>query len=148
MRARSGFSLAELVIVVAIVSILAAMALPRLPYEALGRKRGEVSAAQMAARLRLTRQLAITNAATNRTGFRLEMIGGAPYKAYRIVNADTADVVVSDTIDEKVLCTGTSVMTFNSLGALVEGQAQLTFSAEGQTATLSVVGATGAVIYE
>ena len=148
MVGRRGFTLAELILVVAMVSILVAMAVPRLPYEVIGRKQCEVSAAKMAAHLRLTRQLAITNAATNRTGFRLEMTGAAPYDAYQIVSVDTSEVVASGVIDERVLCTGANAMTFDPLGVLVESQAQLTFSAEGKTVTLSVVPATGVVTWE
>ena len=145
---RRGFSLAELVLVVAMLGILAAVTIPRLPHEVIGRKRCEVSAAKMAGHLRWTRQLAITNAAANPTGFRLEMTGDAPYEAYRIVNAETAEVVASESINEGVLCTGTNTIAFNPLGALIEGRAQLEFSAEGKTVALSVVAATGTVIYE
>ncbi|MBN1360705.1 MAG: type II secretion system protein [Sedimentisphaerales bacterium] len=145
MRRRVAFSLTELVIVVAILGVLAVVTVPRLQLGALHRRQAEVAAAKMAADLRLTRRLAVANAATNNRGFELNMTGGAPYGGYEIANRDTHEVIASHAIDSRVCCTGTSKFKFGPLGTLDEDQAQLTFSADGKTVVVSVVRATGMV---
>ena len=146
MRTQRAFTLVEVLVVVIILGALTVIAVPRLPVGALHRGKVEVAAAKIVADLRLTRQLAISNAATNARGFTLNMIGRAPYGAYEIVNESTRETVVSRVIDPVATCQGTSTFEFGPLGSLEDYyDPQLRVSADGKTVVISVVRATGMV---
>jgi prepilin-type N-terminal cleavage/methylation domain-containing protein len=145
MLIRKAFTLVEVLVVVAILGVLAAVTVPRLQFDTIHRRQAEAAAAKMAADLRLTRRLAIANAATNHKGFELDMTGNPPYEGYEIANRDTGEIVAAHTIELHVCCAGTSTFKFNPLGVLDQDEAQLTFSAADETVTVSVVRATGIV---
>jgi prepilin-type N-terminal cleavage/methylation domain-containing protein len=146
MRTQRAFTLMEVVVVVVILAALAVIAVPRLPLEALRRRKVEVVAEKIVTDLRLTRRLAISNAATNNEGFELDMIGDAPYEAYEIANRKTKVVVASHLIDPAVTCTGDREFKFRPLGNLEHPDLRcLTVSADGKSRTLTVIPATGMV---
>lgn len=70
MRPGAGFSLIELVIVVTIIAILAAMAIPRFG-NSIARQRAEAAACRVAADLKLARRHAIQTSATQTVTFEL-----------------------------------------------------------------------------
>jgi len=78
-------TLLELLAVVAIVGILAALTVPRLADSAAWSVRGEKCAAQVAAALKLARRLAVENGATNPTGYAVE----CTQASYRLLNLTT-----------------------------------------------------------
>jgi prepilin-type N-terminal cleavage/methylation domain-containing protein len=148
MWARRAFTLVEVLVVVLMLGAVAVIAIPRLSVAVLHREQVEVDAAKLVAALRLTRQLAITNAATNSDGFELDMIGRAPYADYEIEDRKNRTVVASGTIDPDVACTGASRFRFGPLGNLEEHDRRgtdLVLTADDRTVTISVVPATGMV---
>lgn len=143
---KKAFSLAELVLVVLILGILALVAVPRLQFATLRRQKADTVARKIATDLRLTRRLAVGNAALNVSGYALNMTGSSPYSGYKIVNLDNDEVIESHTIDSDVSCTSGSTFEFGPLGNLLPGSdTQLQVSAEGKVYTLTVISATGAV---
>jgi len=142
----TGFSLAELIIVVAIIAIMALVAVPRMQFGALRRKKAEVAASKIVTDLRHTRLLAITNAAENVDGYSLNMTGGAPYSGYEIRNRQTSEVVDTYSIDSEVSCTGGSQFNFGPLGNLLSGSGTtVTVSSEGKSFSITIISATGMV---
>jgi len=146
-RFPTGYSLAELILIVLILAALTAVAVPRMQFAALRRQKADTVARKIATDLRLTRRLAITNAAENVYGYALNMTGGSPYSGYEIVDLETSEVVDSHSIDSEVSCTGGSSFEFGPLGNQTGGigGTQLTVTSEGKSFTVTVVSATGAV---
>jgi type II secretory pathway pseudopilin PulG len=143
---KSAFGLVELLIVVMWLGIFAAIAVPRLNFAAISKQQAETIAWKIVTDLRLTRRLAISDAATNSKGFDLNMLGEGPYTGFEIENADTKAIVVTHTIDPDVSVTGDGKFKFTPLGNLQTGGVlQLTVSAEGKSFTITVFPATGTV---
>jgi len=145
-KIEAGFSLAELVIIVLILGALTFIAVPKLQFATLRRQKADTVASKIATDLRFTRQLAITNAAENISGYQLSMTGAGPYNGYDIINSETFEIVESYSIDSDISCTGGSLFKFGPLGNLLAGSgSQLTVSSEGKSFTINIVSATGMV---
>lgn len=145
-RQAQAFTLAELIIVVAIIAVFSAVAVPRLNYGVIWKTKADTTARKIVTDLRRTRSQAISQAATNTVGFSLNMVASAPYSSYRIENLDTSEVVDTLTIDSDVSCSGGALFKFGPLGNLLSGSnTQLTVSASGKTFTITVTQATGRV---
>jgi Tfp pilus assembly protein FimT len=145
-RNRRAFSLAELVLIVMILAVMAFVAVPRMQFATLRRQKADTSARKIATDLKLTRRLAVCNAAVNVNGYGLWMLGTSPYPFYRIRNLATNQFIDSYDIDADVACTGGSRFEFGPLGNLLAGSdTQLTVSAEGKSFTITIISATGAV---
>jgi Tfp pilus assembly protein FimT len=143
---KTAFTLAELLIAVLFLGIFAVVAVPRMQMSLLERYKSKSAAQKIITDLRLVRNLAITEAASNTAGFALQMAGTSPFSGYSVVNLATGEVVSSHTIDTKVSCNGGSLFKFGPLGNLLAGSdTQLVFSASGKTSTISLIPATGAV---
>ena len=141
---RRAFSLVELMLMVAILGIFAAVAIPRLDYAIVRRYKAEATAKKILIGLRLARALAISEAAINSKGFDLNMPGGSPYSGFEIENANTKATVETRTIDSDVSVTGAAKFKFTLLGALQTGSdLLLTVSAEGKSFTITVSGVMG-----
>jgi prepilin-type N-terminal cleavage/methylation domain-containing protein len=146
MRRPSAYTLAELLIVVAILSALAVVAVPRLQFAAVRQRKAEAAALDLASALRRTRSLAILYAATNTAGYRLQLTKAGQTTSYQIVNLGDSSTVDSRTLDSAVTTAGGQSFQFTSLGALKAGSdSSLTVSADGRTCTITVVSATGMV---
>ena len=143
-RFRRGFSLVEAVLVVVFLGIFALIAVPRLNWALVKRYKAEAQAKKIVTDLRLTRRLAISDAANNSAGFELKMLGGGSYTGYEIENSDTLATVASHAIDSDVAVTGDSSFQFEPLGNLQgAGNLELTVSAEGKVLTITIIQATG-----
>ena len=143
---RQAFTIVELLIIMMIVAVLAVIAVPRLQFATVRRKKADATARKIVTDLRRTRGLAIADAATNTDGFKLKMSGSAPYDEYEIENKDTGETVDSHTIDSAVSCTGGNEFEFGPLGNLLSGSdTQLAVSADGKTFTITVIPATGMI---
>jgi len=139
---KTGYSLAEVIIVVLILGVLTFIAVPRLNFGALRSRQAWTVAKTLVTDLRRTRTLAIVNAATNTTGFSLQISGSN----YTIVDDSNSTTVDSLTIDSHITCGGDTQFLFGPLGSLRTGSGTgLTVSSEGKTYTISVVSATGIV---
>ena len=137
--------MAEMIVVVMIIGALAFIAIPRLNFAALHHKQAHTIAKKIITDLRRTRTLAISKAANNPAGYRLQMVGSSPYASYQIVDTNSSGTVVdSQTIDSPVSCTGGSQFGFGPLGNLLTGSGTtLSVSSEGKTYTITVITGTG-----
>jgi prepilin-type N-terminal cleavage/methylation domain-containing protein len=143
---RKAVTLIELIIVVLIIGALTYAAVPRLQFGALYRKQAHGVAKKIVTDLRRARTMAISNAASNPSGYKLRMAGSAPYHSYEIINNATSQVVDSLTIESEISCTGTNEFSFGPLGNLIStGGTTLTVSADGKSFTITVITATGIV---
>ncbi len=138
---KTGFSLIELIVIVLIVGALTFIAVPRMNFAALYRKQAHTVAKKIATDLRRTRTLAISNAATNPTGFTLRITGST----YQIIDDSNSVTVDTQTIDSHISCGGGNEFRFGPLGNLRTAGTPLTVSAEGRTYTITVISGTGIV---
>ena len=141
-----AYCLTELIIAVLFVSILAAIAVPRLNFSLTTEKDAQATAKKIATDLRRARQLAISDAVNNTAGYKLRMNGSSPYATYDIVNLDTAAVVDSHTIPSGVDCTTGSDFSFGPMGNLLTGSdSQIDVDGSDMSLTITVTSATGMV---
>ena len=141
---RNAHTLAELVVVVMILGIMAGIAIPRLQFQAVQKKKLEAATLKMVADLRRCRSMALRDAATNAKGFALQRIGN-PWTGYQIDDLDSHATVDSITLDSSITATGDNKYEFGPLGNLSAGSGVITLSADGKSYTISFVAATGAV---
>jgi len=146
----AGYSLVEIIIIVLWVGILAAIAVPRLNFTIITRQKADNITWKVVTDLRLTRRLAISDAANNTKGFKLKMVGSVPYTSYEIENVDTHVTVATHTLEPGVTITCPQGITFEfgPLGNLEPGSAEemeIHVSGEGRSFTLTILKATGAV---
>jgi Tfp pilus assembly protein FimT len=140
-----------MLVALAIMGVMAALVVPRLSYGLVRHKKAEVAAYKLMTDLRLTRSMAIRDAATNDKGYKLEMTGSAPYSGYTIKNYTTLVVVGTHTFESGVAvsCPGVKKFVYMPLGNLKndESGTQITVTADGMTyrLTLDAVSATGSV---
>jgi type II secretory pathway pseudopilin PulG len=141
-----AFSLVEAILAVLFIGIFVAIAAPRLNFAIISKNKAEITAKKIVTDLRRTRRMAISDAAENTRGFKLNMVGPNPYTGYAIENNDTLETVDSHTIDSVISCTGGSMFDFGPLGNLKPASdTRLTVSAEGKTFTITIVPATGMI---
>ena len=145
-----AFSFIEVMIILVWIGILAAIAVPRLNFAIISKQKAENITMKVVTDLRLTRRLAISDAANNTKGFKLKMVGSSPYASYEIENDDTHVTVATHTLDPGVTITCPSGITFafGPLGNLDPGSAdemEIKVSAEGRSFTITILKATGAV---
>lgn len=144
-KIHKAYSLAELILVVMFVGILAAIAVPRINFGIISKQKVDTVTKKMVTDLRRTRSLAITNAATNSKGFEIKMTGSQPYSGYEIMSHDTHDIVDSHTFDSDIVCSGSKLFRFTTMGNLEDTSGNLKISAEGRSFTITVVPATGMI---
>jgi len=140
--------LVEAILIVLWLGILAAIAVPRLNRAAISKHKAETAARKIVTDLRLTRRLAISEAAVNTKGFQLKMVGPSPYTSYEIESVDTHVTVATHTLDPGVTITCPTGITFafGPLGNTKTGSASgLTISAGGRSFTITIIPATGTV---
>jgi type II secretory pathway pseudopilin PulG len=146
MRMPKGHTLAELLVIVLIVGVLASVAIPRFSLGTGGRREAEMEARKIITDLRRTRSLAILHAATHPKGFALEIRHQGTSTQCEILDLDDSTVIDSRRVAKGVRCTGATRFSFGGLGALTgSGPASLEVSASGTTFELAVVPSTGSV---
>ncbi len=167
-KKKNAHTLIELILVILILAAVAFIAIPKLQFATVYRKQADTVARKIVTDLRRTRQLAISNAATNTDGFQLKMSGisatpipvpvpalillAAPaavplgYTGYEIINLNTGTTIDSHTIDSVIRCTGGKYFSFGPLGNLKAGSGtQLTIAARGKSFIISITSATGMI---
>ena len=135
---RAGFTLVELILVIAVLAILVSIAIPRIGWDAMGKVQAETAAKQFSGYLKLARSLAITHASSNSSGYKVVLSG--PFTSYSIINASTSEVVKGPiNIPEGVSCSGDSEFQFTPLGQLQGGSTlTLQFTKSGDTTVVTV----------
>ena len=116
---KAAFSFVELIIIVLILGIFALIAVPRFNYALISKQKAETTARKIITDLRLTRRLAISDAANNVKGFELKMVGNT----FELENVNTHTTVSSFPIDSDVtvICPTGSRFIFGPLGNLKPG---------------------------
>lgn len=143
-----GYSFVELVVVLALMSALAAIAVPRLQFVAVERKQAQATAETLVSSLRRTRSLALREAVSAPQGFSLTLESSTPPTAYAIKNVATGRVVDRHTLAEPTRIedlNGTSFW-FGPYGNLQEGSAtHLRIHSGSWNTRITVTAATGMV---
>jgi type II secretory pathway pseudopilin PulG len=146
-RRTSGISYIELLFVLALLGILAAVAAPRLQMGAVAKQTARTFARQITADLRYTRQLALTHAAGNPEGFELVMNGSGSYSGYSIRNRQSGEILQTSPISPDIQCSGGSTFSFGPLGNLLAGSGTaLQAGAGDERYSITVISATGTVL--
>ncbi len=144
-RQPRAFTVTELLIIVVVVGVLAAIAMPRLDFSVISRRKAEVTAKRIVTDLRRTRRLAIAHAA-KRSSFKLVMTGSDAYTGYEIISSALGQVVDSYSIDPDVTCTGGQTFRFGPKGELLTDSSNpLMVSSRGKTYTIRITRETGMV---
>lgn len=144
---KRGISFVEVLFVLVLLGILAAVALPRLQMGAVNKQTARTFARQLAADLRYTRQLALTEAASNPHGFELVMSGSGRYSGYEICNRQTSAIVYTYPVSPDIQCTGGGTFSFGPLGNLLPGSDTVLQVAAGEESySIAIFPATGSVL--
>jgi Tfp pilus assembly protein FimT len=138
---RNAHTLAELVVVVMILGVMASIAIPRLQFQAVQKKKLEAASLKMVADLRRCRSMALRDAATNSKGFEIKFDGDD----YVIDDLDSKDTIDSIVMDTSISVSADAKYDFGPLGNLTKGGSDITLSADGKSYSISFVAATGAV---
>ena len=142
---RAGFTLIELIMVVAVLAILMSIAIPRMGWGTIGKYQAESAARNFSGHLKLARSLAISNAGGNATGYKVVLTG----PSYSVINAATSAVVKGPfEIPEGVICAGADEFHFTPVGLLQgDTEKKLEFSGPDYTALVTVT-ATGRITFQ
>jgi len=135
---KAGFTLVELVMVVAVLAILVSIAIPRIGWGTMGEVQAETAARRFSGYLKLSRSLAITHASSNSSGYKVVLSGA--FTSYSVINVATSEVVKRPVdIPEGVSCSGDSEFQFTPLGQLQSGGTlTLQFTKSGDTTAVTV----------
>jgi type II secretory pathway pseudopilin PulG len=139
---RNAHTLTELVVVVMILGIMAGIAIPRLQFGAVRKKKLEAASLKVVADLRRCRSMALRDAATNTKGFELKFSGDD----YVLDDLDSHDTIDSIDVDDSISVSADAKYDFGPLGNLTKGGTDITLSADGKSYSISLVAATGAVL--
>jgi len=145
---KGGYNFVELMLVLAIMSAIAVIAIPRLQFGAVARKQAEATAQTLVSSLRRTRSLALREAVTAPQGITLTLGGVSPHRYYEIKNAQTGFVMDRHELEESIDVAGLdgTSFRFGPYGNLQQGSATQLRVTHGSWSTLiTVTAATGMV---
>jgi prepilin-type N-terminal cleavage/methylation domain-containing protein len=140
---RKAVTLVELLIVVLIIGVMAFIAVPRMGLSIISGGKAQTASQQIAAAIRYTRSLAITNAATNSRGFSFNMTTDPT--GYKIEDlTPPTHIVETGSIAKGVTCSAGS-FEFGPLGNKLRGDSSMTVEAGGKKFKITVISTTGMV---
>ncbi len=145
---KKAFTFVEIAMVMLLIGVLVVISVPRMNFSFIEKQKADWQARKIVTDLNRTRGLAISNAATNTTGFSLRMTGSEPYSEYKIIDLSTSTTITNGTfsIDSDVTCTDGSIFEFGPLGNLKTGSdTEIKVSAKGKIFTINITPATGMV---
>ncbi|MCH7556605.1 MAG: prepilin-type N-terminal cleavage/methylation domain-containing protein [Planctomycetes bacterium] len=138
---RAGFTLTELIMVVAVLAILMAIAIPRMGWGMMDKMQAETTARKFSDHLKLARSLAISNAGSNPDGYEVrvyindgiyKVIHGATLKLVKPLIYLPEGVTMSASL-------ATTVFDFTPLGKLQSGTTKtVQFTKSGNTSIVTV----------
>lgn len=143
-KKRNAHTLVELIIVVVMLGVMAFIAVPRLRFAVRNQQQADTVARKIVTDMRRARQLAITDAATNTSGFALNRSGST----FDIEDLSDSSTVPNSTftVASRITCSGGTSFQFGPLGNLKAGSDnQLVISAGGKTFTIDITSATGII---
>ncbi|MFH1395284.1 MAG: GspH/FimT family pseudopilin [Candidatus Omnitrophota bacterium] len=141
MKKIKGYTLIELLFIIAVIAVLAAVAVPRLGIPFTKKAKLRVTARSMLSGLRYTRRLAITND----ENYRLNVNSSA--KEYEIYDAGNTQIGNTQTIDPAITISGDKDFIFEPLGnASSSSDTTISLSAEGTQITITVTVSTGRAV--
>lgn len=138
-----GFTLAELIIVVLIISVMTFIAVPKLAYSVIFGGKAQAETQTVAGALRHTRNLALTDANNNNSGYSFQ----ATSTGFQIVNLKTSAVVETYTFPQNVTCTSGN-FGFGPLGNGLQADGSLTVSSGSKSYTITVKSLTGMIKWQ
>jgi len=136
-----GISLIEVIMVMVIIAILAAVVIPRAGFDISPRASVEGAAYMVASDIRYVQECAMANRVSKSVNF---VLGASTY-TFPATVPSTNNLDPSGRLPSGVTIGTTITITFNSLGEPTTGAASVTVSGGGQTKTISVVNYTGKV---
>lgn len=145
---RNGYTLTEVVMVVMLLGVMTAVAVPRLQFGAIRQSEARAEARRLVADCRRVRSMALRDAAANNKGFEIVMDSTGATSGYQIDNLDSHDTLETYTFDTDVTVTaGNLKYCYGPLGNMTKGQdTTITVASDTVSFTISFVAATGAVI--
>ena len=141
---QKAFSLVELILIVLIIGVISAIAVPRINFSAIEKQYASVESKKLTALIRKTRSLAILNAADNSSGYSLKMTGASPYSGYEIIDLKSNTTIETGTIGSQFR--GGSTFNFGPLGNRLAPNSEGLEVSDGQDSyNITVVNSTGMV---
>ena len=139
---QSGMTLIEVIMVMAIIGILAAIVIPRFDFTTSSRASADGAAYMIASDIRYVQECAMANRVSKSITFTLNQ----NFYTFPATVPSTSSLDPSGRLPSGVTIGNNFTVTFNSLGEPTTGGAgSVTVSGGGQTKTISVVNYTGKV---
>ena len=136
-----GMTLIEVIMVMVIIAILAAVVIPRAGFDISPRASVEGAAYMIASDIRYVQECAMANRVSKSVNF----VSGTSTYTFPATVPSTSNLDSSGRLPSGVTIGTTITITFNSLGEPTTGASSVTISGGGQTKTISVVNYTGKV---